>query len=174
MLLACLEDIAQKLSFRLLFLHSWYTYYCSIFTIIKAMALEQVTSSRTGNLYVSCRKDASTLTTLHGIVNCAKNGATRRILSSNRYQRLAAVSPINTFGQIWEFCSQHFRNENLTLEINGGHFGVLHWQQWKPPASTCDKIISAHIYRHTKRIASQQQVNCSQDIVAETCNLPLL
>ena len=118
-------------------------------------------------------KDASTLTTLHGIVNSAKNGATRKILSSNRYQRLAAVSPINTFGQIWEFCSQHFRNENLTLEINGGHFVVLHWQQWKLPASTCDKIISAHIYRHIKRIASQQQVNCSQDIVAETCNLSL-
>ena len=28
-----------------------------------------------------------------------------------------------------------FRNENLTLEINVSHFGVLHWQQWQPPAS---------------------------------------
>ena len=28
-----------------------------------------------------------------------------------------------------------FRNENSTLEINVSHFGVLHWQQWQPPAS---------------------------------------
>ena len=28
-----------------------------------------------------------------------------------------------------------FRNKNSTLEINVSHFGVLHWQQWKPPAS---------------------------------------
>ena len=28
-----------------------------------------------------------------------------------------------------------FRNETSTLEINFSHFGVLHWQQWQPPAS---------------------------------------
>ena len=27
-----------------------------------------------------------------------------------------------------------FRNENSTVEINVNHFGVLHWQQWQPPA----------------------------------------
>ena len=45
-------------------------------------------------------KEASTLSTLLGIVNCAKNGTTRKIVLSNRYQRLAAVSLINTFGQV--------------------------------------------------------------------------
>ena len=28
-----------------------------------------------------------------------------------------------------------FRNENSALKINISHFGVLHWQQWQPPAS---------------------------------------
>ena len=27
-----------------------------------------------------------------------------------------------------------FRNETSTLETNVSHFGVLHWQQWQPPA----------------------------------------
>ena len=31
-----------------------------------------------------------------------------------------------------------FRNETSTLEINVSHFGVLHWQQWQPPASAPD------------------------------------
>ena len=59
------------------------------------MALEQDVSSRSENL-----KEANTLSTLHGIANCAKNGTTRKIVSSNRCQRLAAVSPITTFGQV--------------------------------------------------------------------------
>ena len=36
-------------------------------------------------------KGASTLSTLHGIANCVKNG-TRKLVSSNRYQRLARCS----------------------------------------------------------------------------------
>ena len=59
------------------------------------MALEQDVSSRSENL-----KEASTLSTLHGIANCAKNGTTRKTVSSNRCQRLTAVSPITTFGQV--------------------------------------------------------------------------
>ena len=43
-------------------------------------------------------KEASTLSTLHGIANGAKNGT--KIVSSNRCQCLAAVSPITTFGQV--------------------------------------------------------------------------
>ena len=45
-------------------------------------------------------KEASALSTLHGIANCAKNGTTRKIVFSNLCQGLAAVSPITTFGQI--------------------------------------------------------------------------
>ena len=29
-----------------------------------------------------------------------------------------------------------FRNKNFTLEMNVSHFEVLHWQQWKPSASS--------------------------------------
>ena len=36
-----------------------------------------------------------------------------------------------------------FRNENLTLEINVSHFGVLHWEQWQPPASAPVEIVNA-------------------------------
>ena len=64
------------------------------------MALEQDASSRSENLHVSCRKEASTLSTLHGIANCVKNGTTRKIASSNGCQRLAAVSPTTAFGQV--------------------------------------------------------------------------
>ena len=41
-------------------------------------------------------KEASTLSTLHGIANCVKNG-TRKIVSSNRYQRLARCSVAYTY-----------------------------------------------------------------------------
>ena len=37
-------------------------------------------------------KKASTLSTLHGIANCVKNRATRKVISSNRCQRLARCS----------------------------------------------------------------------------------
>ena len=45
-------------------------------------------------------KEASTLSTLHGIANCVKNGTTRKIVSSNQCQRLAEVSLTTTFGQV--------------------------------------------------------------------------
>ena len=64
------------------------------------MVLEQDASNRSENLYVSCRKRGSTLSTLHGIANCVKNGATRKIVSFNLCQHLAAVSPTTTFGQV--------------------------------------------------------------------------
>ena len=41
-------------------------------------------------------KEASTLSKLHGIANCVKNG-TRKIVSSNRYQRLARCSVAHTY-----------------------------------------------------------------------------
>ena len=45
-------------------------------------------------------KEVSALNTLHGIVNCVKNGTARKILSSNQCLRLAAVLPTTTFGQV--------------------------------------------------------------------------
>ena len=53
-------------------------------------------------------KDATTLSTLHGITNCVKNGATRKIVSFNQCHPLAAVSPTTTFGQVLESCLQNF------------------------------------------------------------------
>ena len=41
-------------------------------------------------------KEANTLSTLHGIANCVKNG-TRKIVSSNRYKRLARCSVAHTY-----------------------------------------------------------------------------
>ena len=110
-------------------------YYCPISTILKAMALEPDVSSRSESLYVSYRKEASTLSTLHEIANCVNN-------KKNCILQLISVS------HCLQCCSQllsvkldnlpHsiFRNENSTLEINVTQFGVLHWQQWQPFAST--------------------------------------
>ena len=69
----------STLSFRLIFLRSWNTYYCSISTILKAMALQQDASSRSENLYVVLEKEGSTPNTLHGIGNCTENGTTRKL-----------------------------------------------------------------------------------------------
>ena len=45
-------------------------------------------------------KEAGMLSTLHGIANCVKNETTRKIVSSNLSQRLAAVLPTTTFAQL--------------------------------------------------------------------------
>ena len=43
-----------------------------------------------------------------------------------------------------------FRNENSTLEINVSHFGVLHWQQWQPPASApAPKVLAMQLFPST-------------------------
>ena len=81
-------------------------------------------------------KEASTLSILHGTANCVKNGTTRKTISSNQCQGLEAMSPIKLLLVKFEdLVLSIFRNENSTLEINVSHFGVLHWQQWQPPAS---------------------------------------
>ena len=64
------------------------------------MVLEQDASSPSKICMLVVGKEASILSTLHGIANCVKNGTTRKIVSSNRCQRLAAVSPTTTFGQV--------------------------------------------------------------------------
>ena len=102
------------------------------------MALEQDASSRSENFHV-VGKEASTLSTLHGIANCIKNEATRKVVSSDVSvsqqcrPQLLSVKFENLVHII-------FRNENSTLEINVSHFGVLHWQQWQPPASAPELI----------------------------------
>ena len=53
MLLTCLEDGAQNYPSDCF---SYIPEICTISTILKAMALEQDASSRSENLYVSCRK----------------------------------------------------------------------------------------------------------------------
>ena len=76
-------------------------------------------------------KEVNTLSTLHGIANCVKNG-TRKIVPSNRTSRSMQCRP-----HLLLVKSDHwfFRKENSNLETNVSHFGVLHWQQWQPSAS---------------------------------------
>ena len=102
------------------------------------MALQQDASSPSKMCMLVVEKEASTLSTLHGIANCVKNGTTRKIVndvsvSQQCYPQLLSVKFENLVHSI-------FRNENSTLEINVSHFGVVHWQQWQPPASAPDFI----------------------------------
>ena len=60
------------------------------------MISEQVTSSRQENLWFTCTK-RGTRSTLHEVTKSVKNGIARKMLSSNRYQRLATVPPTTTF-----------------------------------------------------------------------------
>ena len=60
------------------------------------MALEQDALAAQKICMLVVGKEASTLSTLHGIANCVKN-RTRKIVSSNRYQRLAGCSVSHTY-----------------------------------------------------------------------------
>ena len=77
-------------------LHSWNTYYCPISTILKAMALEQDHLATQKICMLVVGKEAGTFSTLHRMTNCVKNG-TRKIVSSNRYQRLPRCSVTHTY-----------------------------------------------------------------------------
>ena len=79
-------------------------------------------------------EEANTLSTWHGIANCVKNG-TRKVVSSNRASRSLQCCPHLLSVKFENLVHRFFRNENSDLEINVSHFGVLHWQQWQPPAS---------------------------------------
>ena len=59
------------------------------------MALEQDATAQKIRMLV-VEKEASTLSTLHGITNCVKN-RTRKIVSSNQYQRLVRCSVARTY-----------------------------------------------------------------------------
>ena len=86
-------------------------------------------------------KEANTLSTFHGIANCVKNG-TRKIVSSNRASRSLQCRPHLLSVKFENLVHRFFRNENSNLEINVSHFGVLHWQQWQPPASAPDDLLN--------------------------------
>ena len=99
------------------------------------MALEQDASSRSESLYVSYKKEASILSTLHEIQNCVNN-------KKHCILQLIPVShSLQCCSQLLSFKLENlphtiFRNGNSTLEINVTHFVVLHWQQCQPLAST--------------------------------------
>ena len=85
-------------------------------------------------------KQASPFSILHGIAHCVKNEK-RIIVCSNRYQRLACCNVARTYfrSSLRIFFTVFL--ETKTLEINVSHFGVLHWQQWQPPASALDRNV---------------------------------
>ena len=72
-------------------------------------------------------KEANTLSTFHGIANCVKNG-TRKIASSNRASHSLQCRPHLLSVKLENLVHRFLRSENLNLEINVSHFGVLHWQ----------------------------------------------
>ena len=102
----------------------------TIFSIILPAFLKHVLLSyfyhsksyglRTSHTEPLCRlvvgKEASTVSTLHGITDCVKSGTSRKLVSFNRCQRLATVSPTTPSGQVWESCSQHFKKQKLNSE----------------------------------------------------------
>ena len=79
-------------------------------------------------------KETNTLSTLHGIVKCVKNG-TRKIVSSNRASGSLQCRPHLPSVKFENLIRRFSRNEKSNLETNVSHFGVLHWQQRQPPAS---------------------------------------
>ena len=102
------------------------------------MALEQDASSHSKICMLVMGKEASTLSTLHGIVKCVKNEEQEKLypptdvsVSQQCHPQLLSVKFENLVHSI-------FRNENSTLEINVSHFRMLHWQQWQLPASAPD------------------------------------
>ena len=127
------------------------TYYYPISTILITMTLEQDHLATPKICMLVVGKEASTLSRLHGIANCVKNG-TRKIISSNRYQHLARCSVTHTYFQssLRILFTVFFGNENSNLEINVNHFGVLHWQQWQTPASAPHSACRRFIVRKAK------------------------
>ena len=85
--------------------------------------------------------EANSLSALHGIANCVKNG-TRKIVSSNRASCSLQCRQHLRLVKFENLVHRLFRNKNPNLGINVSHFGVLHWQQWWPPASTPAYAIS--------------------------------
>ena len=67
-----------------------------------------------------------------------------------------------------------FRNETSTLEINVSHFGVLHWQQWQPPASTPgvdNPSIKIYINKIENRVTFKIKKGCYLELLTpETMN----
>ena len=106
------------------------------------MALEQDASSRSQNVHVSCSKKR-----LAHLVHCTES---RIMLKTGQQEKLYPPTDISVSQQcrpqllsvkFENSVLSIFRNENSTLEINVSHFGVLHWQQWQPPASAPNKNI---------------------------------
>ena len=96
-------------------------------------------------------KQAGTISTLYGVANCVKNRTRKNcVLQPISASRSLQCHPHLLLVNFENLVHCIFRNKYSTLEINVSHFGVLHWQQWQPPASTtdiiftCEKIFSRH------------------------------
>ena len=84
----------------------------------------------------SCQKRLICLvSTLHEIGNCNKNGTIRKNVPPAYGEISPQCRPQLLSDKFENLIHNIIRNENSTLGINVGLFGVLHWQQWHPPAS---------------------------------------
>ena len=81
------------------------------------------------------RKEDNTLSTLHWIANCIKNGTIRKSVPPTDDSVLPQCRPQLLLDWFGNLIHNIFRIENSTLEVNVNLFRVLHWQQWQPPES---------------------------------------
>ena len=109
------------------------------------MALEQDASSPSKICMLVVGKEASTLSTLHGIANCVKNGQQEKLYSPTDVSISQQCRPQLLSVKFENLVHSIFRNEKLTLEINVSNFGVLHWQQWQPPACAPDNNLLLYL-----------------------------
>ena len=92
-------------------------------------------------MWDSCQKRLIRLvSTLHGIAKCIKNGTVRKNVPPAYGSISPQCHPQLLSDRFENLLHNVFRNENSTLETNVSLFGVLHWQQWQPPASTSGQV----------------------------------
>ena len=71
----------------------------------------------------------------------------RKLLCQLQDKRLANLVHCTESVRFENLVHDIFGNENSTMEINVRYFGVLHWQQWQPPASTPHFYLQPHCIR---------------------------
>ena len=80
-------------------------------------------------------EEADTLSTLHGIPNCIKNGTIQKNVAPTDGSVSPQCRPQLHLDRFENLIQNILRNEDSTLEINVSLLGVLHQQQWQPTAS---------------------------------------
>ena len=86
------------------------------------------------------------LTTLHGILNCIKNGTIRKNVPPIIDSVSLECHPQLLSDRFENLIHNISRYKNSTLEIDVSLFGVLHWQQWQSNTSAPEDISHSHFW----------------------------